>query len=94
MCLACLILAITGYVAPKLAADLRRRMLQLRIDLDSRKSAAMEMLNLVAFVLARLSVAQVLFDLAMKLYRLPRLSRYTVGRVVRFRIEFNIAMGA
>jgi hypothetical protein len=64
-------------VASKLAADRRRRTFQLRADFASRKTAPMQVLNLIAFVLAQVCVAHVQFHLAVKRRRLPHLRRST-----------------
>jgi hypothetical protein len=66
-------------VAPKLAAYRGRRALHLRTDLAGREAAVVKVLNLVAFVLAQVRVAHVQFHLAVKLCRLPRLSRFTAS---------------
>ena len=62
-----LILALVTRVAPELATDRRCRTLHLRTELDSRKRAAVKVLNLVAFVLAQVCIAHVQFHLAAKL---------------------------
>ena len=64
-------------IAPKLAADRCRGTLHLSTDFTGRETAIMKVLNLVAFVLAQVRVAHVQFHLAVKLCRLPRLSRST-----------------
>ena len=56
-------------------ADRRRRALQLRADFAGRKTTPMQVLNLIAFVLAQVCVAHVQFHLAVKLCRLPHLRR-------------------
>ncbi|WP_237071765.1 hypothetical protein, partial [Mizugakiibacter sediminis] len=54
-----------------------------------RQPAAMQPLDLVAFVLAQVRVAHVQFHLAVKLRRLPRLGRFC-GAVVHFVVEFAL----
>ncbi len=60
-----------------LAADRRRRASQLRADLAGRKTAAMQMLNLIAFDLGQVCIAHVQFHLPVKLHTLPRPRRST-----------------
>jgi hypothetical protein len=64
-------------VARYLAADRAGLSLHLLADLMSGPIAAMQRLNLVAFVLAQVRVAHVQFHLAVKLRRLPRLRLFT-----------------
>ena len=76
MCLAGRLARVACSARP-LAADRARIALHVLADLAGGKTAAMQVLNLVAFVLAQVRVAHVQFHLAVKLCRLPRLRLFT-----------------
>jgi hypothetical protein len=64
-------------IAAQLTADRARRAFQVVTDRRRGETAAVQALNLVAFVLAQVRVVHVQFHLVVKLCRLPRLRLFT-----------------
>ena len=73
----CVILGRAARIASKLTADRRRRAAQLRTDRTGGKTTPVQVLNLIAFVLAQVCVVDVQFHLPVKLCRLPHLRLFT-----------------